>query len=109
MQEVLNRLETELIIPIDDAGNARTQEEYEAAYDRVFETLQTLDEELSEKKYLLGEKITEADLKLFYVLARFDSIYYFAHRLNKHKIKDYPNLFRYAKELYHNLLASYIV
>ncbi len=98
--EILNRLERKLFDPIDKAGSARTQEEYEAAYDRVFETLQTLDERFAKSKYLLGENITEADLKLFSVLARFDSIFYFAYRLNRHKLKDYPWLFRYVRQLY---------
>ena len=97
----LTWLEEHLLIPIDQAGFAENQEEYEAAYDLVFEAFDELEENLETNRYLMGERITPVDIRLYSVLVRFDSIFYFAYRLNKHKVQDYKNLFRYARELYH--------
>ncbi len=94
-------LDKELFTPIDDAGAATTQEAYEAAYDKVFEALSELNASLGQRKYLTGDKITDADIRLYSVLVRFDSIFFFAYRLNRHKITHYRNLFHYAKKLYH--------
>lgn len=90
-----------LLRPIYQAGIAETQEEYEKYYDLVFEALDELDKTLGQRKYLLGDSVTQADVRLYTVLVRFDIIYYFAFRLNRSQIKDFPNLWRYAKELYH--------
>lgn len=90
-----------LLASIARAGAAETQEEYEQAYDAVFAELDRLDAELGEKQYLLGDIPTQADVRLYSVLVRFDIIYYFAFRLNRNQIKDFPNLWRYAVRLYH--------
>lgn len=99
--EAKEKLRTMLLIPIYQAGIAETQEEYEKNYDLVFEALDRLDKRLGEGKYLLGDGISEADIRLYSVLVRFDIIYYFAFGLNRNQIKDFPNLWRYARELYH--------
>jgi putative glutathione S-transferase len=95
------RLDQNLRTPIAQAGAAGTQEEYEAAYDEVFEELDQLNVELETKTYLLGNEITQADVRLYSILVRFDIIYYFAFRLNRSQVKDFKNLWRYARELYH--------
>ncbi len=100
-KEMLKWLSKKLLSEIDNAGFARTQEEYEKAYDSVFEALDILDENLGSRKYLTGKQISGADICLYSVLVRFDGIFYFAYRLNKKKIVDYKNLFHYAKKLYH--------
>lgn len=93
-------LENRLVNPIYLAGTADTQEEYEKHYDAVFAELDRLNQELEGQEYLLGDQLTEADVRLYSILVRFDIIYYFAFRLNRSQVKDFPNLWRYAKGLY---------
>ena len=64
------------------------------------ERVSEIREELEQKRYLMGDQLTQADKELYDVLIRFDLIYYFAYRLNLHKIEDYKNLRRYVRELY---------
>jgi putative glutathione S-transferase len=82
------------------AGFARSQEAYEEAYDMVFARLDWLEERLSNNRFLFGEPLTESDVRLYVTLARFDAAYNTAFRLNKKRLRDYPNLWRYARELY---------
>ena len=96
----VTEIREELEKPIKNAGEAVSQPFYEAYFDLVFHKLQLLNEELETKRYLMGEKITQADRELYDILIRFDIIYYFAYRLNLHKIEDYANLRRYVRDLY---------
>jgi len=82
------------------AGFAGTQEVYNRAFDALFETLEMLDDRLGQKRYLVGDQITEADWRLFTTLARFDVAYHGAFKCNKQRLVDYPNLWPYARELY---------
>ena len=82
------------------AGFAGTQEVYDRAFDALFETLDKLDERLGQKRYLVGDRITEADWRLFATLARFDVAYHGAFKCNKQRLVDYQNLWPYARELY---------
>ena len=82
------------------AGFASTQEAYNRAYDRLFTTLDELEERLSKQRYLVGEEITEADWRLFTTLVRFDAVYYSHFKTNKKRLVDYPNLWAYTRELY---------
>ena len=82
------------------AGFAGTQEVYDRAFDALFETLDKLDERLGQKRYLVGDRITEADWRLFTTLARFDVAYHGAFKCNKQRLVDYQNLWPYARELY---------
>ena len=82
------------------AGFATTQEAYEEAFTRVFETLDVLDEKLATRRYLTGPRITEADWRLFTTLVRFDPVYFGHFKCNKRRIVDYPNLWGYARDLY---------
>lgn len=82
------------------AGFAQTQEAYEAGFDRVFETLSYLDERLADRRYLCGDRQTEADWRLFPTLVRFDVAYHYAFKCNLYRLMDYPNLWPYTRDLY---------
>jgi glutathionyl-hydroquinone reductase len=82
------------------AGFARRQKAYERAFAELFDSLQWLEGLLGERRYLLGERITEADWRLFPTLARFDEVYNLHFRCNKRRLVDYPNLWGYSRELY---------
>lgn len=82
------------------AGFATTQEAYERAFDALFETLDELDRRLDERRYLVGDQITEADWRLFTTLIRFDAVYHGHFKTNLSRIEDYPNLSQYLRELY---------
>ena len=82
------------------AGFATTQEAYEEAFDELFETLDSLDGLLAERRYLTGDQITEADWRLFVTLVRFDPVYVGHFKCNLRRIADYPNLSGYLRDLY---------
>ena len=81
-------------------GFATTQEAYEEAITPLFETLDWLDERLSNQRYLTGSTITEADWRLFTTLVRFDPVYVGHFKCNVRRIDDYPNLSGYVRDLY---------
>ncbi len=81
-------------------GFATTQEAYEAAFVELFETLDWLDDLLAERRYLTGDRITEADWRLFVTLVRFDPVYVGHFKCNQRRIADYPNLSGYLRDLY---------
>jgi glutathionyl-hydroquinone reductase len=82
------------------AGFARRQHAYEAAFALLFDSLDWLEELLSARRYLLGERITEADWRLFPTLVRFDEVYNLHFRCNRRRLVDYPNLWAYSRELH---------
>jgi putative glutathione S-transferase len=82
------------------AGFAATQEAYEEAFDALFQTLDVLDERLAQRRYLTGDRITEADWRLFVTLVRFDAVYVGHFKCNLRRIADYPNLSGYVRDLY---------
>lgn len=81
-------------------GFAKSQEAYEAAYDQLFAALDELERRLSRQRYLVGNRITEADWRLFPTLLRFDVAYFSLFKCNKQRIADYLNLASYMRELY---------
>ena len=81
-------------------GFATTQEAYEEAIAPLFETLDMVEERLATNRYLMGDQITEADWRLFTTLVRFDPVYVSHFKCNIRRIRDYPNLWNYTKELY---------
>jgi len=81
-------------------GFARTQRAYERAFDSLFSTLDTLEERLSQQRYLVGNTITEADWRLLPTLLRFDPVYVGHFKCNQRRIADYPNLSNYLRDLY---------
>lgn len=82
------------------AGFATTQEAYEEAFAQLFAELDRLDERLARNRYLCGERITEADWRLFTTLVRFDAVYFGHFKCNLRRIADYPSLSGYLRELY---------
>jgi putative glutathione S-transferase len=82
------------------AGFATTQEAYEEAYDALFATLDELEARLGRRRYLLGERLTAADWRLFTTLVRFDAVYYGHFKCNRQRLIDYHNLWNYLRELY---------
>ena len=82
------------------AGFARTQEAYDLAVNNLFSTLDELENILENQRFLTGNEITEADLRLIPTLLRFDIVYVTHFKCNKKRIKDYKNLSRYTRELY---------
>jgi putative glutathione S-transferase len=82
------------------AGFATTQGAYEEAVGPLFETLDFLEARLSNQRYLCGDRITEADIRLFTTLLRFDIVYVGHFKCNIRRIADYPNLFAYTRDLY---------
>jgi len=81
-------------------GFAKTQSAYEAAVGPLFQTLDALEQRLSRQRYLCGERLTEADWRLFTTLMRFDAVYVGHFKCNLRRLVDYPNLWAYARELY---------
>ncbi len=82
------------------AGFATTQSAYEEAVVPLFETLDWLEERLAENRYLAGDTITEADIRLFTTLVRFDPVYVGHFKCNIRRISDYPELSAYLREIY---------
>jgi putative glutathione S-transferase len=81
-------------------GFATTQEAYEENFVKLFATLDELDARLEGKKYLFGDRLTEADVRLFTTIVRFDPVYVGHFKCNLRRIADYPNLYRFLKTLY---------
>ncbi|MBT2374612.1 glutathione S-transferase family protein [Pseudomonas fluorescens] len=82
------------------AGFATSQKAYEAAFDDVFAELDHLEQHLADHRYLAGEYLTEADIRLFTTMVRFDAVYYSHFKCNLRRIADYPNLSNWLRELY---------
>lgn len=82
------------------AGFATTQAAYDEAFDQLFDSLDWLDSRLSRQRYLVGDRITEADWRLFTTLVRFDAVYHGHFKCNRRKLIEYPNLWPYARDLY---------
>jgi len=82
------------------AGFATTQEAYEEAVIPLFETLEQVEAHLTEHRYLCGNRLTEADLRLFPTLVRFDSVYAGHFKCGLKRIRDYPSLWAYTRDIY---------
>ncbi len=82
------------------AGFATRQDAYEEAVTALFEELDALDARLDRSRYLMGDRLTEADIRLFTTLVRFDPVYVGHFKCNLRRIADYPNLAPYTRDLY---------
>jgi putative glutathione S-transferase len=82
------------------SGFATTQAAYDAAVAPLFDTLDWLEARLGEGRYLMGDKMTEADWRLWTTLVRFDNVYHLHFKCNRKRIVDYPNLWGFTRELY---------
>jgi len=81
-------------------GFATTQQAYEENFRPLFDTLDHIEDRLSRQRYLVGDRLTEADWRLFTTLVRFDAVYYSHFKCNQRRIADYPNIWGYVRELY---------
>ena len=100
MEEVMQRVFTEVNNGVYRCGFAGSQSSYEDAYDRLFTELDRLEERLADRRYLMGAAITEADVRLFTTLARFDAVYHGHFKCNRNKLSEMPNLWGYARDLF---------
>ncbi|MBR7743179.1 glutathione S-transferase C-terminal domain-containing protein [Phycicoccus sp. BSK3Z-2] len=100
MDEVMQRVYTEVNNGVYRCGFAGTQSAYEDAYDRLFAALDWLEERLADRRFLMGETITEADVRLFTTLARFDAVYHGHFKANRSKLAEMPVLWAYARDLF---------
>ena len=82
------------------SGFATSQLAYETAVQELFEHLGTVEDILSKQRYLIGDRLTEADVRLYTTLIRFDPVYHGHFKCNKKRIIDYPNIWNYIRELY---------
>lgn len=82
------------------SGFATTQQAYDAAVYPLFDTLDWLDDRLSDRRFLMGDRITEADWRLFTTLVRFDSVYHLHFKCNRKRLVDYSALWAYTRALY---------
>ncbi|WP_152353076.1 glutathione S-transferase family protein [Brachybacterium subflavum] len=81
-------------------GFAGSQETYEDAYTDLWESLDALEDRLSRSRYLMGPAITEADVRLFPTLVRFDPVYHSHFKANRQPLASMPNLWNYTKDLF---------
>ncbi|MDO5677694.1 MAG: glutathione S-transferase C-terminal domain-containing protein [Propionibacteriaceae bacterium] len=100
MEEVMQRIYTEVNNGVYRCGFAGSQEAYDAAYDRLWTAMDWLEERLATRRYLMGDQITEADIRLFTTLVRWDSVYHNHFKTNRNKLSEMPNLWGYARDLY---------
>ncbi len=82
------------------ADFASTQDAYDKAYHRLFDRLDKLSDLLATQRYLVGDTITEADVRLFTTLARFDPVYHGHFKCNRRKLSEMPVLWAYARDLF---------
>ncbi|MEG9505380.1 MAG: glutathione S-transferase family protein [Methylorubrum extorquens] len=82
------------------AGFATKQDAYEDAFTALFSELDALEDRLGQQRYLCGSVLTEADIRLFTTLVRFDAVYVGHFKCNRRRIADYPNLWNYLRDLY---------
>ncbi|MEU6153378.1 glutathione S-transferase C-terminal domain-containing protein [Actinosynnema sp. NPDC047251] len=100
IDEVNRRVFTEVNNGVYRCGFAGSQEAYDEAYDRLWTALDWLEERLADRRYLVGDTITEADVRLFTTLVRFDPVYHGHFKCNRNKLSEQPNLWAYARDLF---------
>ncbi len=100
IDEVNARVYDEINNGVYKAGFATSQGAYDKAVRGLFDALDWVEGILSENRYLTGDRVTEADWRLFTTLARFDPVYHLHFKCNRRRIIDYPNMWAYARELY---------
>lgn len=100
IDEVAQRIYTEINNGVYRCGFAGSQAAYSAAYHRLFAALDWVGERLAGQRYLVGDSITEADVRLFTTLVRFDPVYHGHFKCNRHKLTELPVLWAYARDLF---------
>ncbi len=100
MEQVMDRVFVDVNNGVYECGFAGSQEAYDEAYDRLWSALDWLEDRLSDRRYLMGDAITEADVRLFTTLARFDAVYHGHFKCNRNKLTEMPHLWGYARDLF---------
>ena len=100
IDEVNSWVYTEVNNGVYRCGFLFDQGAYELAYDRLFAALDRLEARLTTRRWLVGDQITEADIRLFTTLVRFDPVYHNHFRCNRQKLTEFPTLWAYARDLY---------
>lgn len=100
MDPLMRRIYTEVNNGVYRCGFAGTQESYDDAYGRLFTALDWLSDHLSSRRYLMGEHITVADIRLFTTLVRFDPVYHGHFKANRSKLSEMDVLWAYARDLF---------
>jgi len=100
MEAVMKRVFTEVNNGVYRCGFAGSQQAYDAAYERLWTAMDWLEERLADRRYLMGDAITEADVRLFTTLARFDAVYHGHFKCNRNKLTEMPHLWGYARDLF---------
>lgn len=100
IDEVAELVFTDVNNGVYRCGFAGSQESYDRAFTRLFDRLDWLSERLANQRYLVGDTITEADVRLFTTLARFDPVYHGHFKCNREKLSEMPVLWAYARDLF---------
>ena len=100
IDEVNARIYDTLNNGVYKCGFATTQSAYGEAFEALFDTMDWLEQRLSSQRYLVGDRITEADIRLLTTLLRFDPVYVGHFKTNKRRLTEYPHLWGYTRELY---------
>ena len=100
MEDVMDRVFTDVNNGVYQCGFAGSQEAYEKAYDRLWAAIDWLEGRLEDRRFLMGDAITEADVRLYTTLARFDAVYHGHFKCNRQKLTELPNLWGYARDLF---------
>ncbi|KAB7515373.1 glutathione S-transferase family protein [Halosegnis rubeus] len=104
LREEIDEVVDDIYDPINNgvyrAGFAGTQEAYENAVADLFNALDAYDERLADQRYLVGDQLTLADLRLFATLVRFDNVYHTHFKCNVQLIREYDNLWPYVRDIY---------
>ncbi|MBC96739.1 MAG: glutathione-dependent reductase [Halobacteriovoraceae bacterium] len=103
-QSEINEWNEKIYEPVNNGvykcGFASNQEAYDKAYKNLFKVLNEIENHLEDHEYLVGDQLTEADIRLLTTLLRFDAVYYIHFKCNERKISEFPNLYRYTLALY---------
>ena len=100
IDELNERVYSDVTNGVYRCGFAPSQEAYDRAVVALFARLDELEARLADRRYLFGEQITEADVRLWVTLVRFDAVYVTHFKANLRRLVDYPNLWAYARDLY---------
>ncbi|MFN8226511.1 MAG: glutathione S-transferase C-terminal domain-containing protein [Mycobacterium sp.] len=100
IDEVARHIYTEINNGVYRCGFAGSQEAYDAAFERLFAALDQVSARLATRRYLVGDTITEADVRLFTTLVRFDPVYHGHFKCNRQKLSEMPVLWAYARDLF---------
>jgi putative glutathione S-transferase len=104
LRDAIDQVNTFIYETINDGvyrcGFAKSQQAYEESFHKLFGALDEIEQRLGHQRYLVGDRFTEADLRLFPTLVRFDAVYYSHFKCNLRRIADYHHLSNYLREIY---------